>query len=385
MCAALALSCMRSEPASPQPVEGASQEAPDRATSDEGATSHGTRAAEGSPEAAAQQQTTPRRHANQTCGVCFAHNWQDGGARGYGSETARRSLAELQALGVDAVSLTSFGWMRSATSVDIVDSRSMGASETMERVRATARHARSLGMEVSIKPHLWLGGGDWRGEIAPDPDAGGWDAWFESYRDFLLPHARLAEEVEASSFCVGVELVTATRARPDAWRALIEEVRGVYSGTLVYAANWDEVEHVTFWDALDQVGVQMFAPLRSSERPGATLNDEARRWLERYLVVARAAERPLVLTEVGVMNHEGAASEPWVWPDRRTHVPSEAGDREQAEYYRAIARTFGQHPEVAGMYWWKWFTDPETNEEGPVGFSPRGKPAEDVLEALCAP
>lgn len=321
--------------------------------------------------------------SGQVCGVCYAHNWQDDGADGYGSETSVRSLREARAHGVSAVSLTSFGWMRSASSVEVISSDRMRASETMARMHAEAANARAQGATIMVKPHLWLGGGDWRGEIAPDPAHGGWDAWFASYRQFLLEHARFAEAVDAEWFVVGVELVTASRAHPERWRALIADVREVYSGSLTYAANWDEAEQVMFWDALDAVGVQMFAPLRAEGDALTTLEAGAARWLARYEALAERVERPLILTEVGVMNREGGTVRPWEWPDRVRATRTAAGDAEQAAYFAAIGATFGQSQRVAAMYWWKWFTNPETREEGPIGFDPRGKPAADVLAALC--
>lgn len=335
------------------------------------------------PSVETEHDATPAVRSGQVCGVCYAHNWQDDGALGYGSPTSEQSLREVRALGVTSVSLTSFGWMRNARAVEVVSSDRMRASETLDRMRAEAANAREQGASIMVKPHLWLGGGDWRGEIDPDPAAGGWDAWFASYRTFLLEHARFAEEVDAEWFVVGVELVTATRERPDLWRALIGEVRTVYSGALVYAANWDEAEAVTFWDALDAIGVQMFAPLRTDVQPLASLEDGARAWLARYEAIATRFDRPLILTEVGVMNREGGTVRPWEWPDRVRATRTEAGDAEQAAYYAAIGATFGQSERVAGMYWWKWFTNPDTNEEGPVGFDPRGKPAASVLGALC--
>ena len=37
-------------------------------------------------------------------------------------------------------------------------------------------------------------------------------------------------------------------------------------------------------------------------------------------------------------------------------------------------------PWLAGLYWWKWYTSPEGEEEGTsLDFTPQGKPAERVL------
>jgi hypothetical protein len=53
-----------------------------------------------------------------------------------------------------------------------------------------------------------------------------------------------------------------TTEREDEWRALISNIRKVYSGKLIYAANFhEEYEHVKFWDALDYIGVQAYFSL----------------------------------------------------------------------------------------------------------------------------
>ena len=76
------------------------------------------------------------------CGMCFAHNWQHGGTRGYGSSTAASSLDELRKLGVKTISLTPFGWMSSTRAVDVKWSTNFGGSETFARLRRTAADAR---------------------------------------------------------------------------------------------------------------------------------------------------------------------------------------------------------------------------------------------------
>jgi hypothetical protein len=232
-----------------------------------------------------------------------------------------------------------------------------------------------------MKPHIWINYSDWRGHIRPSgPD--GWDRWFASYEDFILHYARLSESAGADALVVGVELGSSTRRHPDRWRRLIGRVREVYQGPLIYAANWDEVADVAFWDALDFIGVQMFAPLTTSlHAEEEDLVAGANRYLAAYRAVSEQFDRPVILTEVGFKSIAGTAISPMVWPE---HLPREALDyseEAQVSAYRAILRTFGQADFVAGMYWWKWFTDPETDEEGPIGFSPRGKHAEDLLRA----
>ncbi len=320
------------------------------------------------------------------CGVNYAHNYQRGGARGYGSATSRESLDELKAIGVRSVALTTFAWMRNLRSATVQWDRNHPNGESFARVRADAAYARSIGLDVVLKPHIWISGGAWRAELAPADEQGGWDRFFETYSAFILAHADLAEEIGASMLVVGLELRSSVEARPEEWRRLIASVRERYRGAITYSANWDEVESVPFWDHLDAVSVQNFAPLAASATTdAATLEEGARRWLDRWIAVAEGYDLPLLLTEVGYMNRVGTVTEPHVWPERVPDTASRLGLEEQQAAYRAVIATFGASERVRGMWWWKWFTDPDTNEEGRVGFSPRNKPAQQLLRDACAP
>ncbi len=302
--------------------------------------------------------------------MSLAHSWSAGGSNGYGTPASARALDELVAIGIRGVTVATFAFMD-----DVQDSgvrvQDLPGTETEESARAVARQARERGLTVMLKPQVYLLNGEWCGDIAPRD---GWQAWFASYRRFILANARMAAEADIETLIVGVELKTSTRFAPEAWRSLIAEVRRVYPGTVVYSANWDEVEDVTFWPLVDAIGVSLYAPLEQSN------------WLLRYETVAAKADRPLIITETGFMNRIDARAIPYVWPEWVTdESPSFAGDMEQADGYRAIIDTFGRSPRVKGIYWWKWFTDVDANrDEGPLGFSPRGRFAESVLRQTCA-
>ena len=84
------------------------------------------------------------------------------------------------------------------------------------------------------------------------------------------------------------------------WRALIIEVRSVYSGEIIYAASWDEAAKVPFWDAVDLVGLNFYAPV--------TFRAESHRfeilrgwqpWLDRMRLVHKKAGRDIILSEIG--------------------------------------------------------------------------------------
>ncbi len=333
------------------------------------------------PEAPTSDQISARADRLQGCGLNYTHSYQQSGAKGFGSETSRKTLDELASLGIRALNVASFGWMSSTSSAEVRYSTANQA-----RLAGVAKNARARGMTLILRAHLWISGGAWVAEIAPTDEAGGWDAWFNSYEAYLLHNAALARDIGADRFVVGVELRSATRARPARWRAMIAKVRALYRGPVTYSATYDEAESLAFWDALDDIGVNMYAPLTKSANPTqASVEAEARRWLVRFEALASRHGKTLLLTEAGFPNYEGALKTPYMWASQAgVSTPTVTGDLHQVMGYRALLATFGRSAAVERIYWWKWFSNPDTNEEGPVGYWPRGKPAEQVLRSACA-
>ena len=315
-------------------------------------------------------------------GICLAHSYQASGSAGYGSGTSARSLDELHALGVGWVSLTPFGFMGGLDADAVRPIFDTPAGETDARLRAEIQAAHARQLKVQLKPHLWIRGGAWQAQIDPGDDAA-WTRWFASYRAWLLHYAHLAAVEGVDALVVGVELGSSVAKQPESWRALIQEVRGFFHGQLLYAANWDAVSRVPFWDALDAIGVQFYPPL--ADGPGASLaslSERAGRALDVYAELSRRVSRPVVLTEVGYRSSADATLHPQAWPER-DHAPTVDRDA-QALAYRALLGAVAARSFVRGVFVWKWFTDPASAEEGPTGFSPRGKPAEAVLRRFYA-
>jgi hypothetical protein len=63
-----------------------------------------------------------------------------------------------------------------------------------------------------------------------------------------------------SGLSVGSELASLEREDTE-WRALIRAIRAKYAGPLVYSANWDHLDDVQFWDALDLAGASAYFEL----------------------------------------------------------------------------------------------------------------------------
>lgn len=313
-------------------------------------------------------------------GVCYAHNYQEGGVRGYGSDVSKATMKSLQPRGVRWLSLTPFGFQSSLSSTEVRHVGRYPGGETDERTIAEIRAARALGFEVLLKPHVWIRRGEFRGHIDPGSEEG-WRAWFESYGRWMLRYAVMAEQESVPILAIGTEFGSSARNHPKRWRALIDAIREVYGGELVYCANWDEASDVQFWDRLDYVGIQFYPPL--SSRGVKASPDAMELRMEGYVAemerISQASGKPVLITEVGYRSAEGTLARPHLWPERDKDVVVSQG--EQLLGYRTFFRGVRSSEAIAGAFIWKWFTDPSLEEEGPTGFSPMGKPAEASLRA----
>jgi hypothetical protein len=309
-------------------------------------------------------------------GVCYAHTVSL--EAGYASPRSGRSLDELARLGVDWISVTPFGYVRQGAPRIAASSAFGPDAETDESLAEVMHAARTRGLSVMMKPHLWSH--EFVGRLAMQ-DAPGWAAFFRGYARFLAHHAILARSCGARALCVGNELIEATRGRDAQWRTLIASARRLFDGPLTYGAHWDEeVGRIGFWSDLDWVGVSLYAPLaRGPGAERAELVREARRQADRLEGIARRAGRPLVLVEVGFPSHPTAAVEPWEDPESGPADPLA-----QAEAFEAIALAFRGRRLLAGLYWWKWFTDdPPSGGDRSHRFA--GKPAQEIVRRFFTP
>lgn len=311
-------------------------------------------------------------------GICFAHSYERGGERGYGSSASQHSRGELARLGVRWLSLTPYGFSRSLQDPEVRHVGSHRAGESDARVRTEIRAAHAEKLHVLLKPHVWIGSGEWIGHMHFDR-ADQRDAWHQSYEAWILHYAKLAASEGVEILSIGTELGLASgdEAR---WRRSIARIRAVYPGKLTFGANWNQAEQVPFWDALDYIGVQFYAPLESQ---GTVSNEVSRRAvLERYLdsygQLAARVKRPVLFTEVGYRAITNTNLAPHAWPE---HLQAAPDEHAQVLAYTRFLDAVSARDYVDGVYFWKWFTNPESSEEGRDGFSPRGKSAARVLRS----
>ena len=309
-------------------------------------------------------------------GFCYAHEGYQI-HNGYLSRESARSLTKLGSLGVDWVSITPFGYLEKKNQPDYFRFSQGAGSENDESVLAAFYAARKAGIRTLLKPHVLMAGGDfgWPGDIKMK-NAADWRAFFSYYSIWIRHYALLAEMYKMDMFCIGVELLHATDGHAKEWRRLIRNVRQIYHGPIVYAANWwQEFEQIEFWDELDYIGLNCYYPLSKDDK--VTL-EKLKTGVEKFLPaierVARRYRKPLIMTEVGFTSTE----QNWKHPhERRRGAPVSLDD--QALCYRAIFESFWDKKWFAGFYWWKWPTYLDYGGQDHSGFTPNGKPAEKVV------
>lgn len=293
----------------------------------------------------------------------------------YVGEGPRQALRDIAAVRAEWISLLVTCYQETVAST-VIDISGEG-TPTDASLFDIIGYARGLGLKVLLKPHVdILEGNRWRGEIGPAFTEADWAVWFASYRSFILHYAALAAEAGADLFSIGCEL-DATVHRGSEWRSVIAAVRQVYPGRLIYADDQAESapDAVTWWDALDLIGMDAYPTLSAETRP--SVSSLCLGW-EGYLdKLHRLSERwgkPLVITEIGYRSVEGGAYNPWDWQKRG---PVDLVTQRKA--YEAAFRMVAGRTWLAGIYWWQWMPDPDHGGPADTGYSPHGKPAERTL------
>lgn len=291
-------------------------------------------------------------------GVSFSAEFPDR----YASAGARQMLRSLQNDGVNSVALIPYGWERLGSP----QVRGFGRNswESEEGMRELSRLAHALGMKVMLKPGIWVQGGHYAGDIKLSSQADR-DEWFKQYGDFIERYAKFARAIHADVFCVGGEFTHLTPYSAP-WRKIIASVRKVYPGPLTYAANFGgEFENLTFWDALDYMGLQEYYPLPDNLSTDALV--------QKVEAVQGRYQKPVIFTEAGFPSMTGANRHPW-----EDGEPGKVDLNLQARCYQAIFRAFYGKPWFMGMYWWKVGSN---GFGGPndTSLTPWGKPAMAVI------
>ena len=287
---------------------------------------------------------------------------------------------ELKEVGANYIAVTPYAFMPKSNEPRLFfNTEKQWSGETLKGTGSDIRKLKKQGLNVMIKPHIWVGSGIFTGEISMNSNED-WTDFEDNYRAYILAFANLAEENEVLLFCLGTELNRFATVRKEFWCNLITEVKKLYSGKLTYAENWDKYQTIAFWEELDFIGIDAYFPVSDSKTPEIESINLAWKPLRKELkAVSNFYSTPILFTEYGYRSTDFAGNEPWD-SSRNSKAVNELA---QLNLLKGLHENVWNEPWFAGGFLWKWFPflnpDSKRNKNR---FSIQNKISEDYLESF---
>jgi hypothetical protein len=316
-------------------------------------------------------------------GASLAGYWHDA----YESPTAYAIVDYLHSAGANSVAIITSWYQKTPTST-VISSHPL-STPTDTGLEAIIDYAHSLSLTILLKPHVEIEqpANYWRGEIRPSD----LDAWFASFTDFNLHYAQMATDHNVELFCVGTEMksVTDTDEKRQHWAALVQQVRQVYPGKVIYSAHEYEVlgSHAlssTFWNNFDYAATTVYYSLSAATTP--TVDELVQAWSaygEQLDAWQAGHQKPVIFGEIGYRSLDQCALYPWAWGGLSC-APEIYNGECQANAYEAAFRYLSTKPWLKGVYWWQFEPQGTSDNLGACqcnDYSPACKLAGRVLAA----
>lgn len=294
----------------------------------------------------------------------------------FNSDTSDQLVKQLSSsTGANWISIVAYWVQDNITSTQIYYPSPNGP--TKEDITHIVHYAHSLGLKVALKPHVNLAHDPthWRGQIGQGFTETQWNHWFDSYNQYMKFMASTAEELGIDLLIIGTEL-SATESQEAHWRQVISSIRKKFYGAITYGANHGDIgwDNVKWWDAVDFIGLDAYYPISNS--PSADVDQLVQGWQPWIKDIGRLAaewNKTVIFTEVGYESRADTAMHPW-----ESSGPLDLTAQQMC--YEALFRAVNEQPWFSGSLWWAWSSNYQEGGDTDDGFSPRGKPAAQVLK-----
>jgi hypothetical protein len=297
----------------------------------------------------------------------------------YSNDASNESLDNLRNTGCDWVAINTI-WFQENISSTVIIPRYNRYSVSESSVIDAIQYAHSIGLKVMLKPMVDCNDGTWRGRINPSV------AWFTAYTDFMSIWAEIAQNYQVEMLCIGCEY--ANTNNPDSgdwsgsWLGVAQSIRAIYDGPLTYAANPEEEKNITWWDAMNVIGVNPYYSLTELNDPTEQQLQDA--WQQKVddmetWLFATYPDKEIIFTEIGYRSYDGTNQEPWI---TGPHDTNSLDFQEQVDCYKALLDQSQDRSWWRGVFWWVWETDPNAGLPGSwpyTSHTPQNKPAETLL------
>jgi len=280
-------------------------------------------------------------------------------------------------INANAVALMPYAFMRDKENPELIyNIERQWFGERAEGIEQAISLLKKQKLKLMLKPHIWLRNGDFTGDLDFSSEKE-WQIFESSYRDYIMLYAKIAEKHHIEILCIGTELYTFVKNRPDFWNNLITELKLTYKGKLVYAENWDKASKVDIWEKLDFIGIDAYFPLNDHASP--EFNEISNGWQkhkEMMSAISSKYQKQVLFTEYGYRSIDYALKEPW----NSNREISFTNHKLQARALKVLYEEFWSEKWFAGGYIWKWHQHETSGGLENNRFTPQNKPAENVIK-----
>ena len=153
-------------------------------------------------------------------------------------ETITDPIESLKDSGYNIAAIVQTEYMDSKTSNTIKYNSSK--THTDNELKELAKYMHENDLRVVFKPHVDVSDDSWRGEINPKDKT----KWFESYTNFIVHYAKMADECDAEMLVMGTEFKSMIGdENREQWENVVEKVRKVFffkqkTAYEIYQCDW---------------------------------------------------------------------------------------------------------------------------------------------------
>jgi len=261
-------------------------------------------------------------------------------------------------------------------------------SHSFSEIRNVIRYLHQRGLHVMLKPHVDCKNGTFRGQITPNDV----NAWFDSYRNFITNLAIICQEEGVEMYCVGTELdsMSGPSAYSNQWVTTVNKVRTLYSGPLVYTANWGRnidsecYLYCKLWQLVDYAAVDAYFPIDDAQTPSIAQITAGWRnsavpsmgcvgydWVSDISNWQASHGKEIIFGEIGYSSRDYTAEDPWA-------IGGTYNAAAQSNALEGAFEVWQSKPWFRGAFLWSYYPD-RTGGVGDTDHTPQNKPGENTV------
>lgn len=307
----------------------------------------------------------------------------------YSSPTSDTVVQQMSASGIQVIEVMATYYVQNSVNSTYIFPDPHGTPTDNDILHVMQQIAKN-NMKVAMKPHIDCLDGIWRANIGTKFTTDQqWTDWFSNYTTFLLHFVDLVNQAGpgvVGYFNVGTEL-DGTHSHSTEWRAVIAAVRERLNDKTIplwLGPNWNWQDMpgymlVNFWDALDYLGVDMYAPISPNGQTDIPLPVAIEGWQPIIANLTKfwnqqGGKKGFIFAEIGYASYVDASINA---PGCCTGAPDPTT---QAILYSAFFDAVWSQPWMSGVFWWAWDSGNAVGNPCSTDFNVYRKPAQTVME-----